>query len=126
MYRSFLTAGLVLISCSNSLFAQTSNKKDDQSIGVTLYSEDYPAEYLHKEVFEVSPPTQGTAVLGPTRRQEVLNKAQLAAATSTWDHLEKDILILRASKNSIEELKKKYPRLPKQNLLKLQQLLQGQ
>src|SRR4051794_38579532 len=50
----------------------------------------------------------------PKRAQRVrsLEQAGLQREVAGWDELEQDLLYLRAQKSSVEDLRKKYPKLP--------------
>lgn len=102
-------------------------RKPSQQESVTLYgeaiSDDYPIDQFNHRLN--SPDDVKKEVLNPAERSFVISKAQLFAETQSWDHLEKDILLLRAKKYSFEELKRFYPRINPVKLNQLQQILSG-
>ncbi|WP_220128745.1 hypothetical protein [Bdellovibrio sp. KM01] len=111
---------------SFTAFAKTTEKKKDekrkpsQTFNYTVYSEDFPKEQLDGPV---NASQQEAAVLNPGQRDMYLSQAGLIKYVASWDHLEKDILVLRASKNSLAILRSKYPTLPPASLQQLQILL---
>lgn len=102
-------------------------RKPSQQESLTLYgeaiSDDYPIDQFNNTLN--APDNIKKEILNPAERSFVISKAQLYAETQSWDHLEKDILILRAKKYSFEELKKIYPRINPVKLNQLQQILSG-
>ncbi|QDK46357.1 hypothetical protein DOM22_14870 [Bdellovibrio sp. ZAP7] len=116
----------ILSLLSLTAFAKSTEKKKDekrkpsQTFNYTVYSEDFPQDQLDGPVNGSS---QEAAVLNPGQRDVILGRAGLTNYVASWDHLEKDILVLRASKNSFEVLRSKYPKLPPAALQQLQLLL---
>ncbi len=49
-------------------------------------------------------------------RDNILAKSGIANYAGQWDHLEKDIFILRAKNYNFEQLRTLYPQIPEQNL----------
>ena len=49
-------------------------------------------------------------------REKILIKSGVSKFTSQWDHLEKDIFILRAKNYNFEQFRSFYPQIPEQNL----------
>jgi hypothetical protein len=123
---------LLLLSQIVSAKAKTPKKitnirKPSQQEGVTLYgeaiSEDYPMDQMDPSLKRPTEPQR--EVLNPAQTSFVLSKAQLFTETQNWDHLEKDILIVRTKKYSLNELKNYYPQIQPNKLLQLKTILLG-
>lgn len=99
---------------------KSSERKPNQDINYSVFSEDYPKEQLSGTT-----DAEESAILNPAERERILATTNLHRFTKGWDHLEKDILILRASKNSLPMLQQKYPKLPGAQLQQLQNLLRS-
>jgi hypothetical protein len=54
---------------------------------------------------------------------KLLEQSDLVVETRDYDELDKDMLIVRSKNNSLNSMVKKYPKIPKEKLLKLQQSL---
>lgn len=63
----------------------------------------------------------------PIRSQRVyaIEKADLVKELKNSDEMEQDLLYVRAQSLSPEQLKKHYPQLPSEKLLKLQKIVRG-
>lgn len=122
-FLSFLLSSNVYADKTTKLHpavkAEKTTRKPTQDINYSVFSDQYPKEQLGNIESEES------AVLNPAQRERILATANLLRHTNTWDHLEKDILILRASKNSLEDLQRKYPKIPAVQLQQLRILLRA-
>ncbi len=49
-------------------------------------------------------------------RDKILTKSGIANYAGQWDHLEKDIFVLRAKNYNFEQFRSLYPQIPEQNL----------
>lgn len=126
--KFYLILSLSLISLSLA-FAGNPPKKavsdPEQKIKVTTYSKDYPIEKLkgdqyQQQNFDKKDPK---GILPPAERDALFGKAGLTQATEKWDQLDKDMLLMKARTASLVDLQKKYPKLSKEALQKLQNLL---
>jgi|GEM_PF-7095142 len=115
---------------ASSEFIKNNTKKQrvanqEEKIEVLTYSKEYPIEQLEGAYYQKHERTEKSQqeVMQPEIRNEILSYAGLHNFVSFWDQLELDILILRAQNNSRDTLLKKYPSLPKEGLLKLQDIL---
>ena len=129
MIRHILIVPVVLLLSLSSLAKTPSStktkddkRKPNQEINYTVYSENYPKDQLGGPV---NATTQETAVLNPGHRDMLLSQAGLTKHVGSWDHLDKDMLILRASKKSLPTLRTQYPILPAGSLAQLQSLLKA-
>lgn len=59
----------------------------------------------------------------PQVRDQILESSGLLPRIMKWDHLERDILVLRAKQYSLTQISSMYPNLPKANLQHLQRLV---
>lgn len=62
----------------------------------------------------------------PQLRDRLFAQSGLAPFLSSFDHLKKDLLFLRAQETTMERLQKRYPSLPRARLLVLRQLIDGE
>jgi hypothetical protein len=88
-----------------------------------------PVENLKKDGYQVYPyekKIEGNVARelpDPVKRNQILTEAGLEKTISKWDHLERDMLYMRARAMPLKELQTKYPKLPKRSLEKLKALI---
>ncbi len=92
-------------------------------------SPDFPAEKLKKDGYKVHPyersvlESRKDQIPDPVKRDQIFAKAGIASKVVTWDHLEKDMLYMRALTGTLPELQAKYPKMDKSSLQKLQAMI---
>lgn len=91
---------------------------------------EFPTESLRRSGYNVHLPggpdssTQASEIPDPQVRDAIFQEAGLLSYVKNWAHLERDILFLRAEKQSLKDLIAKYPNLPKRSLQALKKLVQ--
>lgn len=90
-------------------------RKPNQEINYNTFSQVYPSDQLQGSVNQKNE----TEIISAKKRDEILYQADLKSTTSSWDHLEKDILILRATNNTFPVFRKKYPLIAEDKLYQL-------
>lgn len=93
---------------------------NDKQIDVQVLNQDYPKDYFDESSFNVQGATKKFQILKPNERSLVFKKAALIKQTKNWDHLLKDLLVLRAQNNTLDQLCLMYPELDRSSLSKLQ------
>lgn len=116
MFRCCLFGAIVLASSISFAIRPTPGAE----INYSVYSQDYPAEQLKGPVNENVKDRQ---LLSPQKREDAFLKSGVTKITQKWSHYEKDMLVLRAQNKKLSELSKKYPKIQKSKLAKLQQVL---
>lgn len=86
-------------------------------------SKDYPAEKFPSDKYKIKK-NKPSDVLPPEERDLLLSQAGLTDDTSHMDHLDKDVLVLRAKNLDLKALEKQYPKIPSAKLKDLKQKVQ--
>lgn len=118
---------ILFFSIDSRAHSRAYSRDAEQKIEVLTYSKEYPIDQLKGRQYQKNKDAQKSPqdVLPPEMRDEILTSADLYSFISSWDQLERDLLVLRAQNSSLDALLKKYPALPKEGLLKLQQILKA-
>ena len=80
----------------------------------------FEAAAAHRAVHGADEEKQGML---PRERDSILRQADLAKEVQPWDHLDRDLLLLKAAHFSKEELRVAYPQIPEEKLDRLQSLI---
>lgn len=115
---------LILVS-SSGLLGNESKIPNFYEVRVDAVSpevdaKDFPAEYKRTNV----PPAQKRTSLPDVReRNESFAKSKIEAEIKKMDELDKDLLWMRAKKETLEKLTGRYPNIPREKLQSLQALV---
>lgn len=80
----------------------------------------FEAAAAHRAVHGADEEKQGML---PRERDSILRQADLAQEVQQWDHLDRDLLLLKAAHFNREELRVAYPQIPEEKLDRLQSLI---
>lgn len=106
------------------------NKEEDSEIHIAPLDPEFPAAQMAEPGVKVDSEKKDPRFRDslPTFavRNRVLDSAGLLVEVSSWDHLDRDLLFIRAKNLSLEKLGSLYPNLPKSKLERFKALLLGE
>lgn len=123
---------LILIVLPQYSQSATKTKKripaNTNGINLQVLDEDFDASSWEKEGYIVKQKLEVPSTESPNPRQRdlIFRNAGLFELIAGWDHLDKDLLYLRAKHKSLEQLQEQYPQMPLSALEKLILLLKGE
>lgn len=89
---------------------------------VVEVSENFPSEKLPPSKFHIK--KKKISIVTPVEvRDDLLRQSDLLVETKSMDHVDKDILLLRAKSLNIDELQIKYPNISLKKFKKLKSIL---
>lgn len=81
-------------------------------------TKEYPSEEFPANKYEIKK-NKKSEVLPPNERDALFSQAGLTEHTANMDHLDKDVLLLRARTMDIKQFEKQYPNIPSSKLILL-------
>ncbi len=124
LYAPYLLLSLLLPA---SAYCQANDAKDADpraQIHILQMDEDAPVDQLEApgvRVHRLADPLPPSEMLPPDERNRLIHKLNLEEATADWDALEKNLLFLRAERESIERLRARYSEIPLSTLRALRE-----
>ncbi len=114
LYATYLLLSLLLPASAHCQANNNKPAKDvdpPSQIHIMQMDEDAPMDQVEApgvQVHRLADPSPNPEMLPQDERDRLIHKLNLEEATADWDALEKNLLFLRAERESVEELRARY------------------